>query len=95
MYQESSALSKCGIKCQVVPRLKPGGRKTLKYGLKAQGTSLLFHQLKTIFYQIEDLIFKEQYYLLFQQGRRGGHPPAPPVLIFFLIFFPYTRHFKL
>jgi hypothetical protein len=94
MYQESSALSKCGIKYQVVPRLKPGGRKTLKYGLKAQGTSLLFQQFKTIFYRIEDLIFKEQYYLLFRQGRRGDTPRTPHFNIF-LIFFPYTRHFKL
>jgi hypothetical protein len=41
---------------QVVPRLKPGGRKILKSGLAAQGTSLLFHQI-TDFTEIKKLIF--------------------------------------
>jgi hypothetical protein len=33
-----------GVRHHVIPRLKPGGRKTLRDGLEAQGTFLLFHQ---------------------------------------------------
>jgi len=44
--QESSALSNTASGRQVVPRFKPGGRKTLKSGLKAQGNHLLFQQIK-------------------------------------------------
>lgn len=32
-------------KHHVIPRLKPGGRKTLKDGLITQGVTLLFHNL--------------------------------------------------
>jgi hypothetical protein len=32
-------------KHHVIPRLKPGGRKTLKDGLETQGLILLFHNL--------------------------------------------------
>ena len=56
MNQESSALSSTASVRQVVPRLKPGGRKILKSGLAAQGTSLLFHQI-TDFTEIKKLIF--------------------------------------
>ncbi len=56
MNQESSALSNTVSVHQVVPRLKPGGRKILKSGLAAQGTFLLFQQI-TDFTEIKKLIF--------------------------------------
>jgi hypothetical protein len=54
--QESSALSNTVLVHQVVPRLKPGGRKILKSGLAAQGTFLLFQPI-TDFTEIKKLIF--------------------------------------
>jgi hypothetical protein len=56
--QESSALSNTALQCQVVPRLKPGGRKTLKSGLAAQGILLLFQQVKDDFTEIKKLRYQ-------------------------------------
>jgi hypothetical protein len=56
MNQESSALSNTVSVHQVVPRLKPGGKKILKSGLVAQGTFLLFQQI-TDFTEMKKLFF--------------------------------------
>jgi len=50
--QESSALYNTVSVYQVVPRLKPGGRKTLKSGLEAQGTYLLFQYFNNDFTEV-------------------------------------------
>jgi len=56
---------------QVNPRLKPGGRKKLRYGLVAQHEILLFHQL--------DWFYRKKKAVLLMIVLCGGTPPAPPV----------------
>jgi hypothetical protein len=63
-------------KHHVFPRLKPGGRKTLKDGLKAQGYYLLFHNLivlpKKSYKQFADKKFSRGPFRFMQKEKTTG-----------------------
>lgn len=75
-------------KHHVFPRLKPGGRKTLKDGLKAQGYYLLFHNLivlpKKSYKQFTDKKFSRG---RFNSCRRVKHRHwlRSPIIVFCMV----------
>ncbi|MGA3209282.1 MAG: hypothetical protein ABSE05_15855, partial [Syntrophales bacterium] len=83
---ESSALLNAVSVHQVIPRLKPGGRKILSNGLEDRGSCLLFRQDTTGFTKrkrpliISSLIFQytrkyapRNCWMLYQEGSRKLH----------------------
>jgi len=57
-------------KHHVIPRLKPGGRKTLKDGIESQGVNLLFHNL---------IILPKKGYEQFT-NKKNSREPLRPIL---------------